>query len=1045
MGRRGLMLAATALCGAASLLAPPAAALPDPGAAVVTPAPGASGGAAFAAAPGSLTVNLQKPRTIIQWNGTNGFTVGAGEQATFNFANASDIVLNKSTTVNIQGAVKGMAGGQTGGNIWFYSPNGVIVGPNASLSASSIIFMRGPGVIDANFLGAADAAAARSVLAAAATALMDVGPSLSATSASIDKAGNIVLKKAAAGDLAALELRTADGSINVQAAGGLDMAATTMQAQGDVILKAGAAAQLGAVRSLAGDVRLEAVGAASLSRGDAGRDLIVTGADANLDNGTAARDIAVRALSGSVVIGTAAAGDDAVIRAAQGATVSGSLTALGAANAAGAADTLFASDPTKLGMVTLDLAGQTIDIKTLAGPIDAGALQAGTDIRLQAGGTAHLQSGTAGRDLMVDGGAGAAVDSGSGRDLAIRSLGGDVTVGPLQASDDIVVRAKGAVTAGTLMALGGADSGPIGAGDLMFATDKTSVGGVNFDLAGPTIDVKTQQGGFSGPVAQAGSDVRVQVGGALSLGHAMAGRDVLADGASVQMDAASGRDIAVRSRVGGVTLGTAVASDDVVIRSAAGADLGSLVAINGTDATGAADLLFQTAPSSLNGAFNLTGLNVDVVASGTINLTDGVMTMGDARLQTTGAGDLNINHIRTGRDLFLDGASVSVNTGTPVSEDLTPTLKAGRDIAIRARTGAVTLGGTAADGEQTGGEMTAVDDIVIRARTHVTTTDDTQMYAEGGADLPGVGDILFNMDKTSLGAAQTFGLTGSNLDIKVSNGGIDIPAPAHAFTDVRMQASGPIQLNDGIAGRDLLVDGQGVVIGLASAARDVAVNGRTAAVTVYTASAGDDIVIRGQSATLGDMSAISLSDGVGAADMLAQVAPNKLNGTALSLAGANIDVLTTGAITTTGAAISSSDVRFVSLGGGSAQPAAVQIAKVLAYQDILVDGDTVSATDTVQAGRDLAMRARAGALTLNEVAAAGDDILLRATGAVTTGYLVTTGAAGSAGVADKMWQEAGMATAGKSLNGGDIDVRGSSANVLGAFTTGVGSEARVAP
>jgi hypothetical protein len=624
-----------------------------------------------------------------------------------------------------------------------------------------------------------------------------------------------------------------------------------------------------------------------------------------------------------------------------------------------------------------------------------------------------------------------------------------VAVGTLQGSDDIVIRAKGRVDAtGPMIALGGTDSGSASAGDVLFATDKSSLGGTAFDLTGSTVDVKTQQGGVSATVIQAGGDARVQAAGDVVLGTVMAGRDVLADGASVQVDAANGRDIAIRSRSGDVTVNTAVASDDLVIRSAGAAELGSVVAINGTDAYGAGDMLFQTQPSALNGAFTLSGLNIDVVTNGTIDLTGGGMTTGDARFQTVGAGDVNINHLRTGRDLFLDGASVSVNTGVPVSEDVTPTLKAGRDIAIRARTGSVTLGGTAANGEQTGGEMTAVDDIVIRARTHVSTTDDTQMYAEGGADQFGVGDVLFNLDKTSLGANQTFNLSGSNLDIKVSNGDVNIPAPAHAFTDVRVQATGAIQLNDGIAGRDLLVDGQGVILGMGSA-RDVAINGRTGAVTAYTISASDDIVIRGASATLGTLSAISEGDGVGAADMLYQVAPTKLGGATLGLAGANIDVLTTGSITTTGTATATSDARFVSVGGDPANPAPVSLAKVLAYQDILVDGDSVAASAPLQAGRDLAVRARAGDVTLGDVASAGDDLLVRATGAVTTGYLVTTGAPDAGGVANMMWSETGVpslvAGAPATLTGGDIDVRGDTTSVAAAVTTGAASEARVQP
>src|SRR6202000_3232344 len=91
----------------------------------------------------SLNVNLGASRTVINWDS---FHVSSADSVTFNFGAASDIVLNKSPTqvkVDAGGTVTGLVGGSTGGNIWFYSPQGVVISPGAVMSAGNFVFARG--------------------------------------------------------------------------------------------------------------------------------------------------------------------------------------------------------------------------------------------------------------------------------------------------------------------------------------------------------------------------------------------------------------------------------------------------------------------------------------------------------------------------------------------------------------------------------------------------------------------------------------------------------------------------------------------------------------------------------------------------------------------------------------------------------------------------------------------------------------------------------------------------------------------------------------
>lgn len=145
-GRRTL-LARTALCGALcglSLLTPQAAlALPTGG----IPEVNAGGGApTIAFSSDHVDVTLNAPRTIINWTT---FELKPTEAVSYTFGARDWIVLNRIGSLQqsrIEGTLTGRVGGNFGGNIWFISQGGLIIGRTAQVDAGG--FLAALGSID---------------------------------------------------------------------------------------------------------------------------------------------------------------------------------------------------------------------------------------------------------------------------------------------------------------------------------------------------------------------------------------------------------------------------------------------------------------------------------------------------------------------------------------------------------------------------------------------------------------------------------------------------------------------------------------------------------------------------------------------------------------------------------------------------------------------------------------------------------------------------------------------------------------------------------
>ena len=96
--------------------------------------------------PTFMTVNLNAARTIIDWSSYN---LAAGEIVSYAFDQSNWIALNRvsSGPININGTISAARSvgfpldqpATAGGNVWFYSPDGVVFGPNARANVGGLL------------------------------------------------------------------------------------------------------------------------------------------------------------------------------------------------------------------------------------------------------------------------------------------------------------------------------------------------------------------------------------------------------------------------------------------------------------------------------------------------------------------------------------------------------------------------------------------------------------------------------------------------------------------------------------------------------------------------------------------------------------------------------------------------------------------------------------------------------------------------------------------------------------------------------------------
>ena len=104
---------------------------------------------------GLTSVTLKQSRTLINWSS---FDIAQGQQVDFLFQSNAGIVLNRVTSLAlINGKLLGCvttcgAGGSIGGNVWIFSPQGVVFGPHAQVNVGGLLATTSPLLSDQAFL-----------------------------------------------------------------------------------------------------------------------------------------------------------------------------------------------------------------------------------------------------------------------------------------------------------------------------------------------------------------------------------------------------------------------------------------------------------------------------------------------------------------------------------------------------------------------------------------------------------------------------------------------------------------------------------------------------------------------------------------------------------------------------------------------------------------------------------------------------------------------------------------------------------------------------
>lgn len=1029
--RRASLLAASALCGVSAMLVQPALAQTLPGipsAANITVSAGGSQPVITAPGATELDIDLNASRTVINWASLH---LSSADQMTFRFDAASDIVLNKTTSqiaIDAGATVSGLVGASTGGNIWFYSPQGVIVSPGANMSAGGFVFSRGSSLNDASFAAAADPL---SNLRSATDALIRITTVSTATSASIDAAGNVLLSASSgalsvstaegatvgvsttSGSITASEISATSGAALVSAGGPGATVTQITGATGVTVSSSNNTSVGAATTTMSGDILITSNGSASLTLGNSARDLTLSAPQVFLSTVDAGRDVFITGTTSAFVTNRIFAGDDIEI------TANGDVTAGGAylkATGVGATDDAHILLRSTNGFVN---AGNTLLTQ------GTGA-QAG-DITIQAATTATLGTADSTRDIKVTGVTASLANGSAARDVFVTATtGGAIVTTAATAGDDVEVTAtSGAVSAS------GATLKSTGLG----ATDD---GHVLARSTGSTVNVGSAI--TQGTGTQLG-DITIQAASTATLGSGNSTRDLTISGASASLTTGqSGRDLFVTATTGNATVSTyAIAGDDlevtttsgnvlagnanlwagysggsddghVLVRSTngsvnvlsaesrgGGVTAGDTTIQAGTTATVGGAFGSRNLTISAAGSFDLSGLysanNTASFTSTAGAITESGGSVAAATLNLSGATGVTLDQINN----IVSLGTVNGGTGGVTYRDvnnfaLTGNVTTPGTVSLHSNLGAIT---------QTGGVISA-HTLNVTAETGIALNRANLVNNLGDVQNNTSGDVSFHDD-------DGFFLTGDvdsagNVSLFADNGGITRNAGVLGATgDLSLDAAGTITLGDVLAGGDVNVTAAGSVF-------------------VDAVQAGDDILVRSTGGTAILRSAVINGTGAGH-DITVSASGDAMLGAddVLSITSDNWLVRGSGAGVTTVRSISgdalvhldnSSAIETVD-GGGSAE--------------VVVNTGPVSIGSITAGGGDLYVEALDGALTVGSATAANGDIELYnwGGGALTVTGTVSGGGAvdlGSAGLID-------TSAAGLVSSGDDLAIYGGSVNL----------------
>ncbi|HEX4180281.1 MAG TPA: filamentous hemagglutinin N-terminal domain-containing protein, partial [Caulobacteraceae bacterium] len=792
-----VVLAASLLT--ASLLASGAQALPT-GPSSTNPVSGGTAPVITSPGSGQLNVQLNNPRTIIDWNT---FSIASGETVSFLFQTNSSIVLNRVPTgsATIAGTMNGcvVSCPTYGGNIWIYAPDGVIFGAGAVVNTGGLLATSSPmTTLDSDFVGGTEVtpnqftfgtSSPSAVVDIQATAsitghggtLAFVAPTVTSeagatvsTTATTSTGANSVLYGAAnaftiqfmpdvAGDLDLIDFIVPAGSESTVAAP-IALAGTT--SSGNIYIAA--------VSNLA-DAMISTTGSLTATTAMSVGGNIVLSAGAGISNGAPGTP-AIGAAANDISLGAAMA-DQAITVVGTGAvTLTDNITATNQAVSitANGGDLTQATGAITGADVTLSSSGQ-IDLTNPAGVAQDYSVTA-----MSFADSTLSPSFTPGRDFTVD--ALGALTLGASltapRNLSVTAAGALDTSGATQTATTGALTLQGGagLTVGATTATGGATSFTTTSGDI------TLTGAV--DAAGQTATLTSagaiaQSGGIitaSALTGSAGTSVTLNDAnavGALSGFFATTGFSYTSAAGFSAGQIQGGASASLTASTGDLTLSDDVSGDVTTLTATTGAinqtagfvgattlnlSAATGIALNDTNAVDNLGMVSNTTAGGigfinnsdliLTGAVTASGQAVNLESmTGALGQTGGVITAGT--LSASGATGVTLNGANVVSNLGAVGSAAGGISFTDANGfSITGAVTAsGQTVNLAATTGAI---------DQTAGVITA-GTLTASAVTGISLTDANQVTTLGTLTNPTSGGIAFkNVGAITL--AQNFSL-----------------------------------------------------------------------------------------------------------------------------------------------------------------------------------------------------------------------------------------------------------------------------------------------
>lgn len=400
-----------------------------------------------------------------------------------------------------------------------------------------------------------------------------------------------------------------------------------------------------------------------------------------------------------------------------------------------------------LGDVT---SGGSVGAQATSGDASFGVVDAANDITIVASGTPTLANAISGGDTSITG-ASVTFDNGNiGGDLALTATGGDISSdGTVTVGGGIALDAAGNVTFGSLAAEGGDFT--ITAGGDILADHAEASGNFNATAGG---DFTT---GLNSIIT--GGDIVIAAGGVADLGNSSAGG--LVDVTAQQIDFVS------------VSAGQTVTL--VTARDPQSPPVGNGDITGQTVTAGFGDSLIRATDGgdiAISGTITADGVQV-IADAGTIT-SGGLNTGRFAVLNAAGAITLTGNSVGTNA-FFAEGASIELGNSTITNGN----------VSLVARSGGVT--GT--------GQIDANGELVVSAAQAVTLTGD--LFAASGLRINGASIALGNAT------------SGGGIQLVATSGGVTSPGRIESGVDLFVQTANGADLNELVAGDDILFLGSG--------------------------------------------------------------------------------------------------------------------------------------------------------------------------------------------------------------------------------------------